>query len=151
VRELDYKTVRYPGHAAKIGLLRDLGFFAEAPMDFQGSSVRPRDLTAELLTRSLDQGDERDLVVFRVDAQGLRNGRPARRRMQLLDAFDEATGLSAMRRCTAFPAAQVLRMLVAGDCRGPGAHALETAIEAEPCLAALRARGLAIAEIPWED
>ncbi|MCB9513213.1 MAG: hypothetical protein H6694_02745 [Candidatus Latescibacteria bacterium] len=42
VRNLDYKTVRYPGHVDRIRLLKTLGFFDEAPVDVAGAPVSPR-------------------------------------------------------------------------------------------------------------
>ncbi|MBN2169960.1 MAG: saccharopine dehydrogenase NADP-binding domain-containing protein [Candidatus Krumholzibacteriota bacterium] len=146
-RELDYKTVRYPGHAAKIRLLKDLGFLDETPVDLAGARVSPRDLTGRLLERVLAEDGVRDLVVFRVEAEGTLDGRRRRRRFEMIDRYDEATGLSAMRRGTAFPASVVLQMLARGEGAGPGAHPLETAVPARPCLAALAERGLVLTEI----
>ena len=141
-RHLDYKTIRYPGHAAQIRLLRDLGFLDEEPVDLDGLPVAPRALTARLLGRHLRSADIRDLVVFRCEAEGLLEGRRRRRRYDLLDFYDESTGLSAMRRCTAFPASVVLQMLGRGEGPGPGAHRLEHAVAPAPCLEELARRGL---------
>jgi lysine 6-dehydrogenase len=145
VRNLDYKTVRYPGHAAGIRLLRDLGFFDERPRDVDGLRVAPRAVSARVLAESLssqDDNDERDLVVFRVEAEGELDGRRRRRRYEMIDFFDEKTGMSAMRRCTAFPASVVLQMLAGPHAPGPGAHRLEWAIDPAHCLRELASRGL---------
>jgi len=145
VRELDYKTVRFPGHAAKIRLLKALGYLDEAPITVAGRPVSPRALSAALLTRALTEEGVRDLVVFRVEALGETPAGRRRRRFEMIDAFDESTGLSAMRRTTAFPAATVLSLIAHGEGAGPGAHSLELAVPAERCLAELARRGLSIA------
>lgn len=145
VRELDYKTVRYPGHAAQIRLLKQLGYFDETPIAVEGRLLAPRALSAALLTRALTEEGVRDLVVFRVEAQGATPVGGRRRRFEMIDYFDEATGLSAMRRTTAFPAATVLSLIARGEGAGPGAHSLELAVPAERCLAELARRGLVIA------
>ncbi|MBM4118497.1 hypothetical protein FJ251_12325 [bacterium] len=145
VRELDYKTVRYPGHAEKIRLLKQLGYFDEAPLSVEGRAVAPRALSAALLTRALSEEGVRDLVVFRVEAVGESPAGRRRRRFEMIDFYDEATGLSAMRRTTAFPAATVLSLIAQGEGAGPGAHSLEVALPAERCLAELARRGLVIA------
>ena len=145
VEELDYKTVRYPGHAAKIRLLKELGYFDEAPVAVEGRPISPRALSAALLTRALTEEGVRDLVVFRVEALGETPAGRRRRRFEMIDVYDEATGLSAMRRTTAFPAATVLSLLAHGEGAGPGAHSLELAVPAERCLAELARRGLTIA------
>ncbi len=142
VRELDYKTVRYPGHAEKIRLLAELGFLAEEPVALADGDVIPRELSARLLGDSLRAGGDRDIVVFRVDVEGWTGGRRARRRYELMDFFDEETGLSAMRRCTAFPASVLLQLLARGEGAGPGAYSVEDAAEPEAVLRELEERGL---------
>ena len=46
---LKEKTLRYPGHAEKMAVLRETGFFDADPIEVGGSTVRPIDLTAKLL------------------------------------------------------------------------------------------------------
>jgi lysine 6-dehydrogenase len=84
VRELDYKTVRYPGHAAKIRLLKQLGYFDEAPLAVEGRMLAPRALSAALLTRALTEEGVRDLVVFRVEALGETAAGPPRPRVEMI-------------------------------------------------------------------
>ena len=145
VRNLDYKTVRYPGHVDKIRLLKTLGFFDEAPVDVAGAPVSPRALSAALLTRALWEEDVRDVVVFRVEAEGVGPDGPCRRRYQMIDWYDGLTGLSAMRRTTAFPAAVVLQLIAAGEGAGPGAHSLELAVPPARVLEELARRGVVVA------
>jgi len=47
---LDYKTVRYPGHAAKMRLFRDLGLLETTPVLLEGASVAPRSSRASVST-----------------------------------------------------------------------------------------------------
>ena len=42
VRELDYKTIRYPGHCERFKLLIDLGLCASDEVEVDGSRVTPR-------------------------------------------------------------------------------------------------------------
>jgi hypothetical protein len=42
LKTLDYKTVRYPGHAAKIRMLRELGLLEKEPIRVDDVSVAPR-------------------------------------------------------------------------------------------------------------
>src|SRR5262249_50792750 len=59
-RNLEEKTLRYPGHAEKMRLLRDAGFFGEEPVEVGGVRVPPRALTESLLFPAwrLPPGDE---------------------------------------------------------------------------------------------
>lgn len=147
VRELNYKTVRYPGHFEKIRLLRDLGFFEKEPMEIEGGRFSPRRFSGDILTRHLDRGNQiQDLVIFQVEAEGRLDGATRRRRLRMIDRYDEATGFSAMRRGTAFPASLVLQFLARGETPRVGALRLEEAIAPGPYLAELAEHGLLIEE-----
>ncbi|HEY9405446.1 MAG TPA: saccharopine dehydrogenase C-terminal domain-containing protein, partial [Pyrinomonadaceae bacterium] len=99
LQELDYKTIRYPGHCEQFKLLTDLGLAASEEIDLDGTRVRPRRLLGEMLTRHLP-ADEPDVVLIRLAFRGRREGRDARLRYDVIDRFDERTGLSAMMRTT---------------------------------------------------
>ena len=70
VRELDYKTIRYPGHCEKFKLLIDLGLTGSDPVEAGGAGVAPRRLLGELLYRHLP-ADEPDAVLIRLEFVGL--------------------------------------------------------------------------------
>src|SRR5436190_23799154 len=59
VKELDYKTIRYPGHCAKFKTMIDLGLCSSEPLPLNGMRVAPRRLLADLLVRNLP-ADEPD-------------------------------------------------------------------------------------------
>jgi len=146
VRNLDYKTLRYPGHVEKIRLLRDLGFFDQANRRIGKAEISPRDLSTELLREQLDQGPVRDLVIFQVEAEGRIEDRAKRRLLRMIVRYDESVGLSAMRRSTAFPASLVLQHLARGESPRPGALRLEEAISPAAYLAELAEHGLVLEE-----
>jgi saccharopine dehydrogenase-like NADP-dependent oxidoreductase len=141
------KTLRWPGHAELMRVLRDTGFFSLDPVDVKGQKVRPRDLTAALLFPkwTFDEG-EADLTVMRVRVRGSKDGVPTVYAWDFLDRFHEASGLRSMSRSTGYVATSVARMILAGSFRRPGAHPPET-LGAEPglldrVLADLTARGI---------
>jgi lysine 6-dehydrogenase len=147
VRELDYKTVRYPGHAAIVKALLDLGLFDRDPIRIDGTEIVPRELTATLFAERLAFG-EPDAVVLRVEAHGSKgkgeSGVPCTVRYELIDRADPRTGLTAMMRCTGFPAAEIAYLLATGAIDAAGAHPQETVVPVERFVEDLRARGLAI-------
>jgi lysine 6-dehydrogenase len=100
VREMTYKTLRFPGHAQKMRVLRELGLLGLEEVSVDGVRVKPRDVTKALLAPLLGAG--KDLVAVRVDVEGERGGRPLVIRYELLDHYDESTGISAMERTTGF-------------------------------------------------
>ncbi|HSY48257.1 MAG TPA: saccharopine dehydrogenase C-terminal domain-containing protein [Thermoanaerobaculia bacterium] len=126
VRELDYKTIRYPGHCAKFKTMIDLGLCGSEKITVDGAAVAPRRVLADLLVRHLP-ADEPDVVLVRVEFAG-----GARRlRYDIIDSYDEATGLSAMMRTTAFPASIVALMMARGQTTQKGALPQERCIPPE--------------------
>jgi lysine 6-dehydrogenase len=145
---LDYKTVRYPGHCAKIAAMRDLGLLSDDPVDVPGGRVRPRDVFHAVAAPALDLPG-RDLIVLRAEVSGIHEGRLRRRRLDVLDFQDETTGLTAMQRMTGFPAAMVLEALARGEAE-PGATPLEFVLPAAPLVAGLGARGIGVEDVELE-
>jgi lysine 6-dehydrogenase len=145
VRNIDYKTIRYPGHRAAFAGMAAIGLFDERPID----GVVPRELAEKLIERALTD-DDTDVVLVRVTIEGERDGRRARLVLEIVDRHDEKTGHSAMARTTAYPAAAVAYMLGAGAIERRGVLPGEVAVPLDRFVAAVRARGIEITE-RWED
>lgn len=145
VKQLDYKTIRYAGHCEKFKTMIDLGLCSseEIVADFQ--RVKPRKVLGELLQRHLP-ADEPDYVLVRLDFVGLKNGERQTLRFDIVDKQDEATGLSAMMRTTAFPATIIAQMMAAGDVLMRGATPQEKAIDSDKFVAELARRNIVIKE-----
>jgi lysine 6-dehydrogenase len=145
VRELDYKTIRYPGHCERFRLLTGLGLASSEAVEVDGARVAPRRLLGELLCRHLP-ADEPDLVFIRLDFAGAAGGSAARLRYDIIDRFDERTGLSAMMRTTAFPASVIAQMMARGEIKERGAIPQERCVPADDFVAELARRGVNITE-----
>jgi lysine 6-dehydrogenase len=115
------KTVRWPGYAAKVTLLKELGLLSHEPLAVDGVSVAPKRLLDELLYPyvKLEQG-ERDITLFRVEVVGQQNGRPRRYKIEMVDRYDDQLGFTSMARTTAFTGAIVARMIARGDLTAQG-------------------------------
>ena len=113
VQELDYKTIRYPGHRDKVQCMMQLGLFDEEPLAVGDGKVAPRDLTERLLGERLPR-DGDDVVLLRVRAEGEVEGRERTLTYTIIDLCDHEAGLTAMQRTTAFPAAIVASMVATG-------------------------------------
>jgi lysine 6-dehydrogenase len=123
VRNLDYKTIRFRGHCEKFRTMIDLGLCSSGAIPVDGAAVVPRRLFAELLLRNLPK-DGPDVVLVRVEFAG--GGK--RLCYDIIDRFDERTGLSAMMRTTAFPAAIVALMMARGQIEKKGAQPQERCV-----------------------
>jgi lysine 6-dehydrogenase len=121
VPQMVEKTVRYPGHCEQMSMLRDSGFFDEAPITVGGVVVRPIDVTAELLMPAwhMEEGDE-DLTVLRLELEGVVEGERVLRRWDLLDRYDRATGTTSMARTTGYTCTAMINALAEGLFPEPG-------------------------------
>lgn len=145
------KTLRYPGYAEKVRLLRELGFFDTQPLTVNGASVTPREVTSRLLFQdwSLEPG-MREFTAMRVEARGLRAGKAAWARYDMLD-YTAEDGEFSMARTTGWPAVLAVRMLAGGRLRGfpPGVLSAER-LAGDPALFNELLAGLAAAGIKLE-
>lgn len=114
-RNMKEKTLRYPGHIEKMRMLRETGFFSREEIEIKGSMIRPMDLTARLLFPKwkLNEG-EADLTVMKVVVEGIKEGRRVRHTWDLIDRFDELTGIHSMARTTGYTATTAVRMIADG-------------------------------------
>jgi lysine 6-dehydrogenase len=110
------KTLRYPEHVDLMRSFRDVGFFDLNPIQVEGSSVRPIDVTASLLTPHWMYGPgEADLTVMRLVISGEEDGKPATYTYDLYDEYDPEAGTPSMARTTGYTCNAVARLLLDGD------------------------------------
>lgn len=142
IRELDYKTIRYAGHCAKFKAMIDLGLCSSEEVATSDGSFVPRKAFGKLLELNLP-ADGPDYVLVRVDVVG-DGGK--RFRMDIVDRQDEANGVSAMMRTTAFPASIIAQMMAKGEVLARGATPQEKAVDPKKFLAELQRRGIVVEE-----
>jgi lysine 6-dehydrogenase len=128
VKELDYKTIRYAGHCGKFKAMIDLGLCSSGEIIVDRQKVKPRRVFGELLQKYLP-ADGPDYVLVRLDFVGKKDRAAKKLRYDIVDKQDEATGLSAMMRTTAFPASIIAQMMARGDVLVRGATPQEKAID----------------------
>jgi lysine 6-dehydrogenase len=145
VKDLDYKTIRYPGHCEKFKLLLDLGLASSEAIDVDGVMVKPRRVLGETLLKHLPSG-EPDLVLIRVEFCGENDLMQQTLRYDIIDRYDEKTGLSAMMRTTAFPASIIAQMMANNETERKGAVPQELCIPPEKFVTELAARNINIIE-----
>lgn len=143
LQNLDYKTIRWPGHCAKVRALYDLGLFRSEPVAVDGHLVSPRRVVEEVLVRELPT-TEVDAVLVRVTLNGTKNGKAREITYQVVELGQPDLGLTAMMRTTAFPAAVVAWMIANGHAKGAGAMPQEVCLPAGMFIEELRRRGIGI-------
>jgi lysine 6-dehydrogenase len=106
------KTLRYPGHAEKVKLLKTLGFFSETNVNVEGANVQPRKLTARIFEQRLSNKRQKDIVALKVETRGVKNKKKTTYTHSLLDFYDATRRVTAMARTTAYPASIVAQLIL---------------------------------------
>ncbi len=146
VRTMEYKTLRYPGHAAIMKAIRDLGLIADEPVEVDGVKVRPRSLFIAATAPVLVKPHARDLIALQVEVTGTKDGKAAGTRWRLVDLYDEEHGVTAMMRTTGYSLAITGIMQLDGRIPRPGVFAPDEIVPAAPMIAELRRRGICFEE-----
>lgn len=137
--DMEERTLRYPGTAAQMALLRELGLFGDEPLLVRAADglstarITPAAFAAKLLERhwTLTPG-EREFTFMRVEVSGEdADGAAATERCDLLDfghapSAQEPLAASSMSRTTGYPAIIAAQLMAAGRIIKPGVHAPET-------------------------
>src|SRR5690606_34595813 len=116
IRNLDHKTIRWPGHVDQMRFLLALGFGDDRKIDPR-THLTYRDVLVRRLQQHLG-GTYEDAVLLRVLVKGTREGQQKTVVYQMIDTYDAESGTTAMRRCTSIPAAIVAVMLAEGKVEG---------------------------------
>lgn len=146
VDSMEYKTLRYPGHAALMRAIRDLGLLDLEPIEIEGHRVIPRRVFVAVVEPRLrkDPRQSPDLVALRVEVEGEQGGEPVRLEWEGIDRYDPTTGITAMMRTTGFSLAITGQMQAEGRLP-PGVWTPDEVVPAPEFLAALASRGIRIA------
>ncbi len=150
------KTMRYPGHAEQMRVLREAGFFSARQIQVASGLVRPRDVTEALLFNAwrFEEG-EPDLTVLRVEVTGSKDGKDVRHIYNILDYYDPDSETSSMARTTGYTCTAMVHLIADGLWKEPGVAPPEIVGRSEACYQAvldhLGARGIHVFQRVDED
>jgi lysine 6-dehydrogenase len=144
---MEYKTLRYPGHAAVVRPIRELGLLANDPIDVKGNQVVPRDVFIAAVSPRLTKPNGRDLVALQVQVSGKKNGKAQSVTFRLIDYYDTTHGISAMMRTTGYSLSITGQMQVDGRVKLKGVHTPDEAMPFGAYVAELAKRGVNIEDI----
>jgi lysine 6-dehydrogenase len=143
---MEYKTLRYPGHAAIMEAIRELGLLELEPIDVKGVMVAPRDVAVAAMGPRLTKPKSHDLVALRVTVKGQKDGKDKTVNFELIDRYDEERGISAMMRTTGYSLSITGQMQARGEVKPAGVHTPDECIPAEKYISELAKRGVHIRE-----
>jgi lysine 6-dehydrogenase len=146
IETMEYKTLRYPGHAAIMRPIRQLGLLSNIPLRVKGNLVVPRDVFIAAVEPKLLKPESPDLVALRVVVTGEKQGKPAVVRFDLIDYSDNARGISAMMRTTGYSLALTALMQANGTITARGVHTPDEVVPFDAYVRGLAEFGVKVAE-----
>ncbi len=102
IRTMEYKTLRFPGHADIMRAVRGLGLLDLAPTTVKGQTIVPRDVFITCAEPKLRKPQGKDMVALRVVVEGKKEGVARQIVFDLVDRYDQKNGISAMERTTGY-------------------------------------------------
>jgi lysine 6-dehydrogenase len=149
IPSMEYKTLRYPGHAHIMEAIRELGLLDLQPVDVKGVKVIPRDVTVATMGPRLTKPAGRDLVALRVVVDGMKGGKPQQVGWELIAYYDEARGISAMMQTTGYSLSITGQMQARGEIKPAGVHTPDECVPADRYISELDKRGVHIREMKF--
>ncbi|WP_039042699.1 saccharopine dehydrogenase family protein [Sporosarcina sp. ZBG7A] len=147
VQTLEYKTLRYPGHAEKFQLLVDLGLLSrESTIQVDGKPLRVRDVMREHLTPQMLLGDKKDAVLLRVLVSGEASGMTATYKYNMTVTKDIDMNETAMALATANTISVVAQMIGGGTITKRGVYPPESIVPGDLYIEEMGKRGVHITE-----
>ena len=144
MKALDEITLRWPGHAEKMNLLMDSGYFSRDKLKVGGAEVARLEVSWAVLGKKLAEGDPKDMTVMRVTARGEKGEMS----YDMIDMYDEKSQVSSMGKTTAYTASIITQMVGRGEIAGRGVIPPEKAVAGkmvEALISELGRRGVQIA------
>lgn len=145
---LEYKMIRYAGHAERFKLLVDLGLTQkgnEVEVD-NGITVDMREVMKQYLENKLSLGDQEDVVLLRVEVHGEANEERVSFEYDMVTYRDKNSGETAMARTTANTISVVAKLIGDGTITERGVIPPELAVPGEKYMTEMNHHGVTITE-----
>lgn len=147
VKTLEYKTIRYKGHAEKFKLLADLGLLDKNnKVQVNGLDVGVREVIREALQKKLDLGESVDAVLLRVIIAGEKSEEQVTYEYEMVVKKNTDLGVTAMARATACTISVVAQMIGNGVIQERGVLPPEKVVPGEAYITEMAKRGVVIKE-----
>jgi len=128
IKNLDYKTIRYLGHCEKFKPL---------------FNIKPREKLIAYLLQNLPI-NEKDVVLSRVNAQGIKDGKEVDLQYNIIDYYDNINNITSMMRTTAYPTSIILQMIEREEIMEKGVFSCEEIVPCSSFFRELKKRNIKI-------
>lgn len=139
LKNLDYKTIRYPGHCGAIRAMFELGLFSSSPIQLGGRQITPRDLTSALIEKNIPLCED-DVTLVKI----IFEGKGKSHALTVIDEGIEKPPLTAMMRTTAFPASIIAQMQARGVIDKTGVIPQEKCVPTDMFIEELKKRDIKV-------
>lgn len=144
---LEYKTIRYPGHAEKAKLLVDLRLTSkDYEVEIDGRKVKPREVLLKVLDPIVDLKDKEDAVLLRVIVSGEKDEIKTTYSYEMTTYKDRSTNVTAMAQATANTISVVAQMIGNGMITKKGVYPPEQIVPGEKYIQEMAKRNIHIIE-----
>src|SRR5690625_4046540 len=144
---LEYKTIRYNGHADKFKFLVDLNLTRkDYEVDVNGVKICPRDVLLKVLEPIVTLGEKDDVVLLRVLVSGLQDNHSVTYEYEMITYKKSQFNITAMARATATTVSIVAQMIGDGTIDKRGVFPPERIVPGNKYIEELRRRGVHITE-----
>ncbi|MFU8859563.1 MAG: saccharopine dehydrogenase C-terminal domain-containing protein [Cyclonatronaceae bacterium] len=149
VNELNFKTLRYPGHRDIMKTVFNLGLASNQIIDVR-TNLTYRELLVRQLQKYLPQNVE-DVVLAKVILEGVKESRHVQLEYEIVHSYDHENNMSAQMACTAIPALLIARQLSGNLLPATGgAKPPELVIDKNRFFEDIRATGISIHKTEFE-
>ena len=116
ISNMKEKTLRYPGHAEFVSVLKESGFFSNEKISVRGNKISPLEFSSTILFKEWRlKDDEEEMTIMRVTLLGTDNlGNKIGIVYDLYDEYSKETKTSSMARTTGYTATAAANMFLDG-------------------------------------
>jgi lysine 6-dehydrogenase len=144
---LEYKTIRYPGHAEKAKLLVDLNLTRnDYFVEIDGMKVNPRKVLLKVLDPIVELKDKEDVTLLRVIVSGLKDIKEVSYTYEMICYKNNKENVTAMARSTAYTISVVAQMITKGVINKRGVFPPEQVVPGQTYIEEMEKRGVMITE-----
>ncbi|TFB24336.1 saccharopine dehydrogenase [Filobacillus milosensis] len=152
VKTLEYKTIRYRGHAEKFKLLVDLNLTRnDYEVNLHGQRVKPRDVFLKVIEPIVELKDRDDAVLLRVMVGGMEEDAKVEYHYEMATFKDRVNNVTAMAQSTANSISVVAQMIGSGAITKRGVYPPEQIVPGRAYIDEMGKRGVIIKESRKQD
>jgi saccharopine dehydrogenase-like NADP-dependent oxidoreductase len=107
IRNMEEKTIRYPGHAKIFKTFIDCGLFSSQRVKLNNVELSSSEFMLKYLKDQLSKGSDYDLTVLLIELKGQNQVR----RYRIIDHYDKKNKITSMARMTAYSCAVISRCI----------------------------------------